>query len=284
MKRKPGRLHVRQLISLILVLAFTVSCLSFETFAETGDPVPAYRYQDGTQAVIDSLEDAGGELAEPANGEYVAPQEISLPATPLTTRLLEVYSTYFFFNGLYAGSMATLNGMYLSCSPDGGKTWSSPVKVNYWEQKTFTGLTADKDYLVRIQTPSGAVVGTYKIHTGKPTTPVKSVSAKAVNVRKHRVRNRTPYLGLPLSGYHYEYTYKIKITVNMKKKPGTPGIFVNGIWMKGNKKKYTKTLSGTYRSLTNPHRLKFTVTVYSAVDASNSYGGYSPLWQKTKRL
>ena len=285
MRRSKGHLSGRRLVSLLLVLVFCVSCLSFESFAGQEDPVPAYRFEDGTQAIIEAVQNAGGHLPAEVSGDYASRRKNALPETPLTTRMLEVYSTYFFFNGLYAGSMATLNGMYLGYSSDGGNSWNAyPGLINYWSSVTVSGLTPDTDYIVRLITSRGAFINDYKIHTGKAETPVKSVKVQAVRLKKHRVRNRTPYLGLLLSGYHTEYTYKIKVTVTMRKKPGTPGIFINGVWVGGNKRKYSKTFPTLYRTLTSPRGKGYTVSVYSAVDTSGTYCGYSPLWQKTKRV
>ena len=89
-------------------------------------------------------------------------------------------------------------------------------------------------------------------------------------------------------GYYYLwkqtstfYTYKVKVTVNLKKKPGTKGMWINGKYKKGNKKKYTATF-GTYTSYKNPRKLKFGLVLASY--QNSSYGGYSPLYKKKKKL
>ncbi len=51
--------------------------------------------------------------------------------------------------------------------------------------------------------------------------------------------------------------------------------------MKGNKKKYTVKLGGTWTSYVKPKKLKKTVSVYTY--QNRAYGGYSPLYKATKK-
>ena len=78
----------------------------------------------------------------------------------------------------------------------------------------------------------------------------------------------------------------VKVTVKLKKKPGTGGLFVNGRWLAGNKKTYTTTFKGLYPhniSVKKPRgRVRYTVTVRSGQDAS--YKGYSPSISKRMKL
>ena len=78
------------------------------------------------------------------------------------------------------------------------------------------------------------------------------------------------------------YTYKVKVTVKLKKKPGAAGIWINGKFVKGNKKKYTVTLPGSSYSAKKPKGKKFKVNVCSY--KGKSYGGLSPLYKKTKKI
>ena len=78
------------------------------------------------------------------------------------------------------------------------------------------------------------------------------------------------------------YTYKLKVTVKLKKKPGTKGIWINGKFVKGNKKKYTVTLPGSSYSAKKPKGKKFKVGICSY--QGKSFGGLSPLYQKKLKI
>lgn len=125
--------------------------------------------------------------------------------------------------------------------------------------------------------------GTYK--TGKAKKPVvKSVTVKAVKKKYHKVKHYGPYTGVYLYTEKF-WTCKIKVTVKLKKKPGTKGIWVNGKFLKGNKKKYTTTFSPypNYFTKRPPKGMKkYTVSIRSY--QAKSYGGYSPIYKKKKKI
>ena len=122
-------------------------------------------------------------------------------------------------------------------------------------------------------------LGTYR--TGVATTPkIKSIKVKATKVKKKTQKVYGYYTGLYLGKRKY-YKYSIKITVKLKKAPGTNGIWINGKKFKGNKKKYTVKL-GPYTNYSKPKGKKFTVMIYSYYN--NSYGGYSPMYRTVKKV
>ena len=137
----------------------------------------------------------------------------------------------------------------------------------------------------------GPVLSTGTIKTGKAKKPpIKSVKVKAVNVKfhKHRVAGHYEW-----TGYHYiwigpytekYYTCKYKVTVRLKKKPGTKGIWLNGKYLKGNKKKYTTTFTPypNYFVKRPPKGLKYKVKIRSY--QSKKYNGFSPTYAKTKKV
>ena len=87
------------------------------------------------------------------------------------------------------------------------------------------------------------------------------------------------------------YTCNLKVTVKLKKKPGTKGLWItlhDGFgqtkWVKGNKKTYTATFKPypNYFAKKPKGHYKYKVTVQSG--QSKSWGGYSPAWSKNKKL
>jgi hypothetical protein len=129
----------------------------------------------------------------------------------------------------------------------------------------------------------GPVLNTATIKTGKANKlKVKSIKVKAVKVKRHKVRHYGYYTGVYLYTEKF-YTCKFKVTIKLKKKPGTKGIMVNGRYLKGNKKKYTTTFTPypNYYTKKPPKGLKkYKVSVCSV--QNKSYGGYSP--SKTKKV
>ena len=155
------------------------------------------------------------------------------------------------------------------------------TRIRYGQVVTYsTDVAGDgKSYFF-----GGPVLNTTTIKTGSDTKPaVKSITAKAVNVRYHAVRHYGQYTGVYLYTEKF-YTCKIRVTVKLKKKPGTAGMFINGKWVKGNKKTYTKTFS-PYPNYYFSHPRgsgKFTVTLRTG--QSKKWGGYSPTVSRTKKL
>ena len=217
-----------------------------------------------------------------------------------------VYSNYMdYFPFTFGGNLG--GNVYMEYSNNGGKTWTRTgyMKANaiklYLEQKyTFRGLKPNTNYKTRIRygqsvTYSEAYNGDGKAHfflgpvrnlatikTGMAKSPkIKSIKVKAVKVKKHKVRHYGYYTGVYLYTEKY-YTYKLKVTVKLKKKPGTNGLWINGKFVKGNKKNYKVTLPGSSYSKKKPKGKKFTVMVSSY--QNTSWGGLSPLYKKVKKI
>ena len=235
-------------------------------------------------------------------------QRTEFTARPTYKGVFDVYSTYVLYNPYSASGANTSYPLYMEYSADRGKTWKRSgymrASTALWISQQFTikGFKPDRNYMTRIrygQTVSyngkrylflGPVLytGTYK--TGKAKKPkIKSVKCKAVKVKfhKHRVAGHYEWIGSSLIWIRpyteKYYTYKVKITVKLKKKPGTKGIWINGKFCKGNKKKYTATFTPQINySSKKPRGKKWVVQVASY--QSKSYGGYSPLYRKTKKL
>lgn len=210
-----------------------------------------------------------------------------ISAVPDTSGSYEVYHNYFTYMKLVDPNLIT-NRLYLEYSTN-GTNWRAFGPMTYASSYSFGGLKPNKKYRIRFyygrDTASGFLKGPYSavkiIKTGKGKKPkIKSVTVKATKVKKHTVRRYGYYTGVYLGKYYY-YSYNLKITVRLKKKPGTKGIYINGVKKKGNKKKYTMTIKNC-SAYSRPRGKKFKVYVYSYQNAS--YGGYSPLYSKNKKV
>ena len=235
-----------------------------------------------------------------------------------------VYNTYF---DIYPFQMSafgyTAPELYLEYSGDGGKTWkrSGYMKQNLIEVASsqsyrISGLQPNTTYKTRLRYGEyvtysksydgdgkeyffgGPVLNSTTITTGAAKKPsIKSVTAKATSVKfhKNRVAGHYEWVGNSLIwiGSYTEkfYTCKIKVTVKLKKKPGTKGLWItlhDGFgqtkWVKGNKKTYTATFKPypNYFAKKPRGHYKYTVTIQSG--QSKNWGGYSPAWSKTKKL
>ena len=223
-----------------------------------------------------------------------------------------VYSTYFNYYPFRGGNMSAVSAvfrakysLYMEYSTN-GKTWKRSGRMQgnlvqslYSQGYRIGGLKPNTKYKTRIYYGDdyGKRLSPYRntgtIKTGQKSRPViKKVTAKAVNVKYHKT-TRSGYWYW--TGYSYiwtrpvkmkYYTYNVKVTVELKKKPGTGGIWVNGRWLKGNKKKYTTTFKLVHpwnMSVKKPKgNVKYTVSVQTG--QAKSYGGYSPTWKKKLKL
>ena len=229
--------------------------------------------------------------------------------------VFEVNSTYFNYYpfsltgnryGAFNNIMQNNAPLYMEYSSD-GKTWT---RSGYMVASTagpllpsvgykIGGLKPNTTYRTRIYygdgygNPISPYLNTTTIKTGMNKAPsIKKVTAKAVHVKFHKETRPGYYYW---TGYHYiwmkpvkmrYYTYDVKVTVKLKRKPGTGGLFVNGRWLAGNKKTYTTTFKGVYPhniSVKKPRgRVKYTVNVRSGQNAS--YKGYSPSVSKKMKL
>lgn len=187
----------------------------------------------------------------------------------------KLYMDYY-KNGKYAGTYGPMN--YYQNAQIGGLTPDSNYSVNLYYGKVvpYNGVNyflTGKD--------NGRAINAGSFRTGKAKLPkIKSIKVKAVKVKARKAGVYGWYTGYYFGKVKY-YTYKIKVTVKFKKKPGTPGIYLNGVYRKGNKKTYSKTF-GTYAAYSRPRGKKFVVTLYSSQNPS--YGGYSPLYSKKKKV
>lgn len=225
-----------------------------------------------------------------------------------------VYSKYFEFYPFNFGKNLGSDNLYMEYKIKGAKKWkrSGYMKANsiklYAEQGyTIKKLKPNKTYQTRLRYGKyvtystsiggdgksyffgGPVRNTKTIKTGNAKKPtIKSVTVKAVKVKKHKVKHPAYWYYVGGAAFYHKawtekyYTYKVKVTVKLKKKPGAAGIWINGKFVKGNKKKYTVTLPGSSYSAKKPKGKKFKVNVCSY--KGKSYGGLSPLYKKTKKI
>ena len=267
----------------------------------------ALRQGSSSTQVIDSI-----------GTQYVISNKIPVPEY---NGVFDVYSTYFdYYPYDMTGGNASMD-LYMEYSADGGASWSRTgymrrnlIKLFIQQAYTISGLRANTTYLTRICYGTyvtysanefgdgnsyffaGPARNTTTIKTGSDKKPaIKSVSLKAVKIKYHKLRWPGYYNVVGGSVFwHSSYierfwTCKIKVTVKLKKKPGTKGLWISLLgqrkWLNGNKKKYTATFVPTYNYFAkHPKRgkYKFTVSVYSGQD--KNWGGYSPVNNKKKRL
>ena len=206
--------------------------------------------------------------------------------------MYEVYSTYLFFN---PGLFYCADGrVFMAIRPAGGD-WKYYGPMQYRAGRpedgyTIGDLTPNTLYEAKLYYRDRYGYGTAGPYsnpvffkTGPNALPkVKSVKVQAVKVKRHKEHYVSPYTGYVYRTiYNIYYTFKYKITVTMKKKPGTPYLYVNGKRFKGNKKKYTVT-TGKQLTYYKPKGKKFTVYVYTGLDPT--YGGYSLLYSKNVKV
>ncbi len=238
----------------------------------------------------------------------------SLTATPDSTGKYEVYNTFFTYYPFYGlGNTIWKNAysfydVYMEYSSDGANwTRVGPMEYNLittanYQAYNISGLKPNTTYMTRLllgssdyygNTSYGPAVASTTIKTGKDKAPkIKSIQAQAVNVKYHKVKHY--WYGFYMYTEKY-YTCKIKITVNLKKKPGTAGIFVKLVgnwtggpnvtfWMGGNKKKYSKKFAPypNYFFKNPKKRVKCSISVCSG--QSKTWGGLSPVITKKKKL
>ena len=239
---------------------------------------------------------------------------------PTSNGVFDVYSSYFNYYpyGSFGNSAGTL---YMEYSANGGKTWqrSGYMKYNLITTASaqgykISGLREKTTYRTRIrygeyvtyETDAGGdgrsyffggpVLNTTTIRTGSSTKPkIKSVTLKATKVKYHKLRWPGYYNVVGGSVFWHSsyverfYTAKVKVTVTLKKKPGTNGVFISLLgqtkWKKGNKKKYTVTFTPTYNYwVKNPHSGKYKLTVQVCSGQSKDWGGFSPVVSKNKKV
>ncbi len=230
-----------------------------------------------------------------SDGEVYYPQAVPTYVYEKPENKLNSYTTgknYFVFTG---GDNTKGCDTFLEYKKSGGK-WSAPQGPFSYGDAKKKGLKSNTKYTTR--TYYGAVVNynnTNYLFTGKDRglvstartmktamgkkPPVKSVSIKSK--KQWSYSYWVHYYNYGVYAYSKKYTVwqtKAKITVKMKKKPGTTGIYVGNIKMKGNKNSYSKTvtLSGKQKG----KRLKVCIQSYQ----HTVYGGFSPKYHKKVRV
>ena len=209
-------------------------------------------------------------------------------------KLYDVYSKYFTYS-TPSYSRDSSCSLCMEYRPKGAKKWKTKTLSGYGDAK-ISGLKPNKVYQTRVywikkftyngkdyvfsgkKKPVKKVSKVRKIRTGLKKLPVRSVQVRATGVKVHRIPHYGKYTGV----YLYTetlYTYNLTATVYMKKRPGVKGIYLNGNRLAGNKLVYTKKL-GSYMSPSRP-RGKSTLHIYSY--NNKTYGGYSPIYNKTVR-
>ena len=222
---------------------------------------------------------------------YSSTYRVGIVSKPSSKGSFELYNRYASYSAPMDPNLVNYY-MFLEYRSSKSKTWSAAKgPMNYYTAYKITKLRPNTWYKFRLyygymrngewftgkQENQMLYTGWFK--TGKAKKPaVKSVTVKAYNVKKKKQRIYGYYTGLYLGKRTY-YKYKIKITVTLKKKPGSKGIWINGKKFKGNKKKYVIKL-GPYTNYSKPKGKKFTVAIYTY--HNKRYGGYSPMY-KTKR-
>ena len=120
------------------------------------------------------------------------------------------------------------------------------------------------------------------VKTGKSTKPaVKSITAKVTKVKKTKLIQHAHWdvygKWVPYKE-SYVWTTTYKVTVKLKKKPGTKGICIGDKKIKGNKLTYTATFTDSGKLKGK----KITVGVCSYND--NTLGAYSPTYKKKVKV
>ena len=192
---------------------------------------------------------------------------------------------------------------YIEYRKKGTSAWTAAGHTESYKEKKVSGLKASTNYEVRVYygkvvfengkdvlisgKSNGYVSNVITFKTGAKKPAIKSI--KISKVKQKSSIYRQPIWGrrwigtmlyMYIAGYRNVrvYTTKFKVTVNLKKKPGAAGIYLNGKKMKGNKKKYTTTmeLSGKMKG----KKYKFSVYSYQ----SSTYEGYSPVSKKKVKI
>lgn len=254
--------------------------------------------------------------------KYVEANTIS--AVPTYAGVFQVYHDHIDYYP-YSMAMDNMAGkLYMEYSADGGQTWNRSgymsanwIKLFIQQGFTIDGLYANTTYMTRIRygeevtystyydgdgatyTFLGPALTTATFTTGMPEAPkIKSIKAKAVKVKyhKHRVAGHYEWAGTSLIwiGPWTEkyYTCNVKVTVKLKKKPGTKGVWIGFTdmsgyhekWVSGNKKTYKATFTPyiNYFAKKPKGHYSYEITVRSGQD--ENLGGYSPAFAKTKKL
>lgn len=120
------------------------------------------------------------------------------------------------------------------------------------------------------------------VKTGKKGKPaVKSIKVSNVKQKKTYIPSKLWWDAGGVKHYvkgHYTYTTTYKITVKLKKKPGTKGICIGDHKLKGNKKTYTLKVKSSGKL--KGKKVKVSVMSYN----NNTYGAYSGIYTKKIKI
>ena len=267
--------------------------------------------------------DSAGRLqyADYITGYYMVTNKIT--DQPTYNGRFEVYSTYFNYYPFNIGWANRAGKLYMEYSSDGGKTWSRSgymtaggIKLATEEGFEISGLKAKTKYKTRIRYGEyvtystkyegdgksyffgGPVLNTTTIRTGAATRPaVKSLTVKATKIKYHK--NKVPghyeWAGTSLiwigSFTEKYYTCNLKVTVKLKRKPGTRGMWItlhDGFgqtkWVAGNKTTYTATFKPYPNYFAKKPRGRYKYAITLRTGQSKNWGGYSPAYKRTKKL
>ena len=192
---------------------------------------------------------------------------------------------------------------YIEYRKKGASSWTAAGHTESYKEKKVSGLKASTKYEVRVYygkevfengkdvlisgKNNGYVSNVITLKTGANKPAIKSI--KISKVKQSSYIYSQPIWGrrwigtmlyIYISGYKKVRAYKtkFKVTVNLKKKPGAAGIYLNGKKIKGNKKKYTTTVE-LYGKMKGK-KYKFSVYSYQ----SKIYEGYSPVSKKKVKI
>lgn len=159
-----------------------------------------------------------------------------------------------------------------------GKTKLKPnteykIRVVYYKNTKYGG----KSYPF-----FGPVSNIVTFKTGKSKAPsIKSISAKCVSQKKKNLYSpgRWDAGGVWHPPYHgTTWETKFKVTVKLKKKPGTKGVYIAGKKVKGNKKTYKVTITSSGKL--KGKKIKVGVCSYN----DNKVIAYSPEVKKSVKI
>ena len=157
-----------------------------------------------------------------------------------------------------------------------------------------TKIAANRTYKVRVLyrkevkyngtdwTLEGPASNVVTLKTGKSTKPaVKSMTAKATKVKKTKLITKAHW---DIYGKWHPYseetiwTTTYKITVKLKKKPGTKGMYVGGVKCKGNKLTYKATFTDSGKL--KGKKVKIGICTYN----DDKVGGYGKPYSKKVKI
>ena len=212
---------------------------------------------------------------------------------------LTVGSNFVNFTPYY--TVESYDGISLCAQIGNGKKWGNvygPFK-SYTAQKISkfdnkTKLKPNTKYKIRVFYYKNVKYGgesysfkgpfskeiTFK--TGPAKAPaIKSITAKCISQKKNKIGNSAYWDANGVFHPSYSGTIwktKYKVTVKLKKKPGTKGIYIGDKKVKGNKTTYTVTITDVGKL--KGKKVKFGICSYN----DDKVGSYSPTVKKSVKI